>query len=117
MCPFERERIERGKKDHRDRVGVLLEGLEREADQLTRLVNVEDYCGSVGRRLQTFGFTEKRLALEALGVVVRVDGRDWSLECTIPISDTAAGADDGESGSSASGKGLTFVLATMPHCA
>ncbi len=34
--------------------------------------------------LASFGFEEKRLALEALGVTVIANGRDWRIDARIP---------------------------------
>jgi hypothetical protein len=56
------------------------------SDQLQQL---SAYCERVGRNLESFGFQEKRLALEALGVRVHASGRDWRLEAAIPLSSDA----------------------------
>jgi site-specific DNA recombinase len=53
------------------------------ADQLEALTV---YIERVAANLEAFGFAEKRLALEALGVKVHASGRDWRIECNIPIS-------------------------------
>jgi hypothetical protein len=46
----------------------------------------------VASNLQRFDFAEKRLTLEALGVTVYADGREWRLEVSIPLSESAGKA-------------------------
>jgi site-specific DNA recombinase len=59
-------------------------------DQLRELAA---HVERVGSNLKAFDFEEKRLALEALGVTVYADGRDWRIECGIPVGIDAAKPD------------------------
>ncbi len=38
----------------------------------------------MAQNLESFGFEEQRMALEALGVRIKANGRDWQLTCSIP---------------------------------
>lgn len=58
-----------------------IEGQEQAA---VNLKNLYDYCREVEEELATFGFAEQRLALDALGVVVRANGREWRMNARIP---------------------------------
>lgn len=58
-----------------------IEGQEQAAVNLKSLY---DYCREVENELAGFEFDEKRLALEALGVTVIANGRDWRMDARIP---------------------------------
>jgi site-specific DNA recombinase len=58
-----------------------IEGQERAAVNLKSLY---DYCREVENELAVFNFDEKRLALEALGVTVIANGREWRMSARIP---------------------------------
>lgn len=60
---------------------MRIEGQEQAAVNLKSLY---DYCRQVENELAVFGFDEKRLALEALGVTVIANGRDWRMDARIP---------------------------------
>ena len=58
--------------------------IERQEQAAVNLQNLYDYCRKVERELATFGFAEQRLAIEALGVVVRANGREWRMNVRLP---------------------------------
>jgi Recombinase zinc beta ribbon domain len=58
-----------------------LEGQEQAAVNLESLY---DYCRKVEHELDNFGFDEQRLAVEALGVTVLANGREWRMDGRIP---------------------------------
>ncbi len=66
-----------------------------------RLNTLQDWCQNVGARLGTFTYQEKRLALDALGVAVRVYEWDheprYIIEANIPLD------------------GMEFVYTTSPR--
>jgi hypothetical protein len=59
--------------------------MAREHLQVEQLDALQAYCARVAQNLETFGFAEKRLALEALGICVVASGREWSLRGSIPL--------------------------------
>ncbi len=58
-----------------------IEGQEQAAVNLKSLY---DYCRKVEQELATFEFDDQRLALEALGVTVITNGREWRINARIP---------------------------------
>jgi site-specific DNA recombinase len=68
---------------------VVAEIESRLASQAASVLNLEclsAYCARVREQLETFGFDEKRLALESLGArLTAASDREWGLEVTIPI--------------------------------
>lgn len=58
-----------------------IEGQEQAAVNLKSLY---DYCREVENELAGFEFDEKRLALDALGVTVIANGREWRMTARIP---------------------------------
>jgi site-specific DNA recombinase len=58
-----------------------IEGQQRAAVNLKSLY---DYCRKVEHELTMFGFNEQRLAIEALGIVVRANGREWRMNVRLP---------------------------------
>jgi hypothetical protein len=58
-----------------------IDGQEQAAVNLKSLY---DYCRKVEKELATFEFDEQRLALEALGVTVIANGREWRMNARIP---------------------------------
>jgi site-specific DNA recombinase len=52
---------------------------------LAALEGLYTTCARVGAQLETFGFEQRRLALEALDVQVRVSATDWTITGWIPI--------------------------------
>lgn len=64
----------------------ILKGVEagqRVADA-TKLTTLSEYSARVRSRLASFDFADKRLALEALGVKIQGNGRDWRLDVALP---------------------------------
>jgi site-specific DNA recombinase len=57
----------------------------RDQLQVEQLGALQAYCERVAQNLETFGFEDKRLALEALGICVIANGREWSLRGSIPL--------------------------------
>jgi len=78
-------RLDRGKRD----LHVMIEDIQGRMSQQQHAVDQLDalhtYCERVGQNLESFGFEEKRLALEALGIRVTGNGRAWQLEGSIPM--------------------------------
>jgi site-specific DNA recombinase len=60
--------------------------LASEFEIVSALTSLSEYCQRVRANLTTFGFNEKRLALEALGAKVIGSGREWRLDFHIPIA-------------------------------
>lgn len=58
-----------------------IEGQEQAAVNLKSLY---DYCRQVENELDKFEFDEQRLAVEALGVTVIANGREWRMDARIP---------------------------------
>jgi site-specific DNA recombinase len=58
-----------------------IEGQEQAAVNLKSLY---DYCRKVEQELDSFGFAEQRLAVEALGAMVYANGREWRMKARIP---------------------------------
>jgi hypothetical protein len=48
------------------------------------LQNLYDYCRKVEHELASFGFDEQRLAIEALGIMVYANGREWRMNVRLP---------------------------------
>lgn len=73
---------------------ATLEEIDRRIDQqrtaVAQLDALQEYCEAVAQNLDSFGFEEKRLALEALGIRVTANGREWQLQGSVPV-DTAGG--------------------------
>jgi len=68
----------------------LEERLAQASLAVEQLEVVTDYCQRVAQNLDMFDFEEKRLALEALGVRVTANGREWTMQASLPL-DTDAG--------------------------
>jgi hypothetical protein len=87
------EQITRLEREKETLAGLVADIERRQRSQRASVERLEDltlYLDRVASNLKVFDFAEKRLALEALGVTVYADGRDWRLECGIPL-----GADAG----------------------
>lgn len=84
---IERELLqaEREKQQLRDALADLNARIGQPEQAAANLQSLYEYCRDVERELATFGFAEKRLALEALGAEVRASGREWSLVANLPI--------------------------------
>lgn len=67
--------------------GMVIEAearLAAEDADAASLTTLSEYCARVRDCLAEFGFAEKRLALEALGVKIRGNGREWQMDVSIP---------------------------------
>ncbi len=80
-------KIERERADTQAVVDQLESRLAEQQQLIEQLETIPTYCERVRQNLGTFTFEEKRLALEALGIRVTVNGRQWRLEGSIPIND------------------------------
>jgi hypothetical protein len=63
------------------------ERLMQQQHILDQLEMIPIYCARVAQNLDTFDFDEKRLALEALGIQIKANGREWQIEGRIPLDD------------------------------
>jgi predicted nuclease with TOPRIM domain len=81
--------------DELDRLGTERSGLQERLKEIERAVQlrqeildrknqIEEYCERARENIDSFGFDEKRLALDALNVNVRVKGKDVALSGVIP---------------------------------
>jgi site-specific DNA recombinase len=68
----------------------LVARLERAERDVRQLESVAAYCEQVRRRLKSFDYAGRRLALEALGVTVTADGGAWRVEAAPPTRELAA---------------------------
>jgi Recombinase len=86
------EQITRLEREKANLAGIV-EDIERrliaQRADVDRLQDLTEYLERVAHNLNAFDFDEKRLALEALGAMVYANGRDWRLECNIPLSTEA----------------------------
>lgn len=58
--------------------------IEAQDQAAINLKSLYDYCRKVEQQLASFEFDDQRLALEALGVTIIANGREWRLNATIP---------------------------------
>lgn len=58
--------------------------LAAEQRAIQNLQSLTAYCTQVASKLSTFSFDEKRLALEAVGAKVQLNGKKWILQTRIP---------------------------------
>jgi len=86
-------RIERQKKDLQAQVAELERRTELDRLAANQMTAFAEYCERVSRNLATFGFEEKRLALDALGITVYANGREWHV-----VGEVLLDASTGESG-------------------
>lgn len=61
--------------------------LASQRETVRRWTDVEAFCKRAAARIDSFGFNEQRLALEALMIVVTANGRDWNLGGGVPLED------------------------------
>ena len=80
-------KIEREKAELQTAITELETRLAQHQHLVEQIEAIPAYCERVRQNLDAFDFDEKRLALEALGVRVTVDGRQWRLDGRIPIND------------------------------
>jgi hypothetical protein len=77
--------LEREKAQLTSAIAELEDRLAQQEQVTGQLDALNAYCERVRRNLDTCGFEEKRLAIEALGVRVIANGRDWQLTGEIPM--------------------------------
>ncbi len=94
--------IQREKQQTLALVSEIEQRLAQQCANTDRLDALVAYCASIAGKLQVFGFDEKRLALEALGVGVSASGSkrepDWHITGAVPI-------------------GVGVLSQTLRHCA
>ncbi|HEX8475505.1 MAG TPA: recombinase family protein [Pyrinomonadaceae bacterium] len=85
---YQKQAVEQ--KEAKKRLDVTIAEVEgrlaTEFEVLSALTSLTEYCQRVRANLATFGFNEKRLALEALGAKVIGCGRNWRLDFHIPVA-------------------------------
>jgi site-specific DNA recombinase len=86
-------RLEREKRQLRAELDEMEGRLRAQEAATHQLEALAIYCARVAGNLDTFGFTEKRLALEALRVRVSADGQKWTLTGAVPVGE--GGQDEG----------------------
>ena len=83
---FEKEM--NGKREAKKRLHGMVADIEArltaEDSDAEGLAALSEYAARVRKRLAVFAFAEKRLALEALGVKIYGNGRDWRLDGSLP---------------------------------
>ena len=77
-------RAEKEKQQLRATISEIERRLAEQQQAIGQLDALKTYCERVAQNLERFGFEEKRMALEALGVRIKANGRDWQLTCSIP---------------------------------
>lgn len=91
LLTSELAKMEQERADLQTAVADIETRLAQHQDFKDRLEALSTYCERVRQNLATFGFEEKRLALEALAVRVTVNGRDWRIDGAIPLTDADVG--------------------------
>jgi len=86
------KRLEHEKAAWQRQIADIDSRLSQQALAQEQLVTLHAYCERVAYHLDTFGFEEKRLALEALEVRVTGSGREWTISGSIPLDTPEAGA-------------------------
>lgn len=91
------QEVKRGEVDRR-RILAEISDLEARIaareQATTRWASIEAYCQRVAARLDSFGFAERRLALEALSIRITANGRnpdDWDISGGVPLEDGTVG--------------------------
>ena len=77
-------RAEKEKQQLRATIAEIERRLAEQQQAIGQLDALKTYCERVAQNLESFGFEEKRMALEALGMRVKGNGRDWQLTCSVP---------------------------------
>jgi site-specific DNA recombinase len=79
--------LEREKRQLHTTIAEIEARLAQQEQTIAQLDALNTYCERVGRNLDSFSFDDKRLALEAMGVRVVANGREWELHGSIPTAD------------------------------
>jgi site-specific DNA recombinase len=87
------ENLEVHKKQLQSTVGELEARIERDECTRQQLDSLQAYCARVGLNLSGFDLTQKRFALDALGVRVYANGAEWRLECNLPVAPVTSATD------------------------
>lgn len=85
------KRIESEKQAIGNSIGEMEQRLETERQAVVQLDSLRAYCERVAHNLDAFGPEEKRLALEAMGVQITANGREWEGRGSIPFGASSAG--------------------------
>ncbi len=90
-------RLEREKQQFQAAIDDLEARIRAQQQAVTKMDALNTYCQRVADRLDSFGFEDKRLALEALRIRITGNGRDWTLSGRIPLpeGDTAQHVESG----------------------
>jgi Recombinase/Recombinase zinc beta ribbon domain len=80
-------RLEQEKATINRIIGDLEHQLSAQRSLTDKLVALSGYLDHVPRSLESFGFEQRRLALEVLGVHISANGRSWKIECRIPAGE------------------------------
>ncbi|HEY7295215.1 MAG TPA: recombinase zinc beta ribbon domain-containing protein [Dehalococcoidia bacterium] len=82
-------RAEQEKTRVRAEIEAAEQRIAQHATAIEHLDALATYCARVGRHLDRAGFAEQRLALEALGIALHANGREWHLTGSIPLDGVA----------------------------
>jgi site-specific DNA recombinase len=84
---YEREIVQMKKEAGQIEAAIADIDARLQAQQKTvhDLAVLTEYCSRVSNRLSTFSFDEKRLAIEAIGARIQLNGDEWKLEARIPF--------------------------------
>jgi uncharacterized protein (UPF0335 family) len=85
------KRIESEKQTLAGSVSDIERRLAVQQHSVVQLDSLRAYCERVAARLDTFGPDQKRLALDALGVKILANGREWEGRGNIPVDGSATG--------------------------
>jgi hypothetical protein len=86
-------RLEREKQTVTGIIADIQQRISVAQAELDQLHDLQTYIDRVACNLKAFDFAEKRLALEALGVTVYANGRDWRMDVSIPLPTDAVSTD------------------------
>jgi site-specific DNA recombinase len=81
--------IEKEKEQLRQSLNNIQRRVFDQREAIEQLDTLTTYCERVAHNLESFGFDEKRLALEALDVTVVANGREWRITGSIPLEEDA----------------------------
>ncbi len=82
-------RVEQEKAQVRAELAAAEQRIIQQAAAVEQLDALTTFCERVGQNLDRFGFADQRLALEALGITVQANGREWTLTGRIPLDPEA----------------------------
>jgi len=85
LVKAEAARLDQEKRDLHATMEDIQGRMSQQQHAVDKLDALHVYCARVGQNLESFGFDEQRLALEALGIRVTANGREWQLDGSIPL--------------------------------